>query len=106
MEIAERFRREVEELERDWDSNPRWNGITRDYTAEQVVRLRGTVMIDYTLAKYGAAKLWKLLETEDYVNALGAMTGNQAVQMVKAGLYKAERVITSPICVLSGSRWT
>ena len=86
MEIAERFRREVEDLERDWDSNPRWNGVTRDYTAEQVVRLRGTLMIEYTLAKYGAAKLWKLLETEDYVNSLGAMTGNQAVQMVKAGL--------------------
>ena len=86
MEIAERFRREVEDLERDWDNNPRWKGITRDYTAEQVVRLRGTLLIDFTLAKHGAEKLWKLLETEDYVNALGAMTGNQAVQMVKAGL--------------------
>jgi isocitrate lyase len=86
MEIAERFRREVEELERDWDTNPRWKGITREYTAEQVVRLRGTLMIDFTLAKHGAEKLWKLLESEDYVNALGAMTGNQAVQMVKAGL--------------------
>jgi isocitrate lyase len=86
MEIAERFRREVEDLERDWDANPRWEGVTRDYTAEQVVRLRGTLLVDFTLAKHGAEKLWKALQSEDYVNALGAMTGNQAVQMVKAGL--------------------
>jgi isocitrate lyase len=74
------------ELERRWATDERWQGITRDYTAEDVVKLRGSVVIEQTLARMGAERLWKLLHTEDYVHALGALTGNQAMQMVKAGL--------------------
>ncbi|MGI9642809.1 MAG: isocitrate lyase, partial [Acidimicrobiia bacterium] len=73
-------------IQADWDHNPRWKGITRDYTAEDVVRLQGSFTVEQTLARRGAEKLWDLLNTEDYVNALGAMSGGQAVQMVKAGL--------------------
>jgi isocitrate lyase len=73
-------------LERDWRENPRWQGITRPYSAADVVRLRGSVQIEYTLAKLGAQRLWELLHTEPYVAALGALTGTQAVQMVQAGL--------------------
>ncbi|MBS0462401.1 MAG: isocitrate lyase, partial [Proteobacteria bacterium] len=64
----------------------RWKGVTRTYTAEEVVRLRGTVPIEHSLARHGAEKLWKSLNSSDYVNALGALTGNQAMQQVKAGL--------------------
>ena len=74
------------ELERRWATDERWKGITREYTAEDVVKLRGSVVIEQTLARLGAERLWKLLHTEDYVHALGALTGNQAMQMVKAGL--------------------
>jgi isocitrate lyase len=74
------------ELERSWKSDPRWKGITRPYTAEDVVRLRGTLHIEHTLARLGAERLWEMVTTERYVNALGAVTGNQAVQMVAAGL--------------------
>jgi isocitrate lyase len=73
-------------LERDWETNPRWNGVTRDYTAADVLRLRGSVDIRSTLAEMGAERLWDLLNTEPFVNALGALTGNQAVQQVRAGL--------------------
>ncbi|MCU0482223.1 MAG: isocitrate lyase, partial [Anaerolineae bacterium] len=73
-------------MKHDWMNNPRWSGITRPYTAEDVLKLRGTIRIEYTLAQMGAERLWQLLQTEDYVNALGAITGNQAVQMVEAGL--------------------
>jgi isocitrate lyase len=73
-------------LERSWKSDPRWKGVTRPYTAADVARLRGTVAIEYTLARMGAERLWELLRTEPYVPALGAVTGNQAVQMVQAGL--------------------
>ena len=73
-------------LEREWQSNPRWQGITRPYSAEDVVRLRGSIQIEHTLAKLGAERLWSLLQNEDYVAALGAVTGNQAVQQVRAGL--------------------
>ena len=73
-------------LELAWQSNPRWEGITRPYSAEDVVRLRGSIQIEHTLAKLGAERLWSLLQTEDYVAALGAVTGNQAVQQVSAGL--------------------
>ena len=73
-------------IERDWESNARWNGVTREYTAADVLRLRGSVDICYTLAEMGAERLWQLLNTEPYVNALGALTGNQAVQQVRAGL--------------------
>ena len=73
-------------LEKDWAENPRWKGIKRGYTAADVVRLRGSVQIEHTLAKRGSEKLWNLVNTEPFVNALGALTGNQAMQQVKAGL--------------------
>jgi isocitrate lyase len=73
-------------LAQSWMSDKRWQGIERPYTAEDVARLRGSVQIESTLARMGAERLWDLLHTEDYVNALGALTGNQAVQQVKAGL--------------------
>ena len=76
----------AEQLRQDWTSNPRWAGIERPYTAEDVVRLRGTVAVEHSIAKLGANKLWQSLNTEDFVNALGALTGNQAMQQVKAGL--------------------
>lgn len=74
------------EIAQSWTADARWNGIKRNYTADDVVRLRGSVQIEYTLARLGAERLWHLLHTEDYVPALGAFTGNQAMQMVKAGL--------------------
>jgi isocitrate lyase len=73
-------------LENQWRSNPRWQGITRPYKAEDVIRLRGTVQVEHTLARLGAQRLWDLLQEEPYVAALGAMTGNQAIQQVEAGL--------------------
>src|SRR5690349_7234775 len=73
-------------LEDEWSTNERWQGITRGYTAEDVLKLRGSVEIKYTLAERGARRLWELLHTESYVPALGAMTGCQAVQQVQAGL--------------------
>ena len=73
-------------LERQWETNPRWDGIARDYTAEDVLRLRGSIEIKYTLAEMGAERLWQLLQSEPHVSALGALTGNQAVQQVRAGL--------------------
>src|SRR5690625_267883 len=74
------------DIQRDWATNPRWAGVERTYTAEDVVRLRGRVREEHTLARRGADKLWALMESRDYVHALGALTGGQAVQMVKAGL--------------------
>lgn len=76
----------AEQLKLDWTNNPRWAGVTRPYSAEDVVRLRGTIPVDHSIARLGAEKLWKYLQTEDFVNALGALTGNQAMQQVKAGL--------------------
>jgi isocitrate lyase len=76
----------AEQLRLDWQNNPRWKGVTRSYKAEDVVRLRGTVAVEHSLARLGAEKLWRYLQTEDFVNALGALTGNQAMQQVKAGL--------------------
>jgi isocitrate lyase len=73
-------------LEADWAQNPRWKGIKRGYTAADVVRLRGSLPIEHTLARRGSEKLWSLLHTEPFVNTLGALTGNQAMQQVKAGL--------------------
>src|SRR6266446_1853141 len=73
-------------LSHDWATNPRWKGVERPYTAEDVLRLRGSIHIEHTLARMGAERLFELLRTEPYVNALGAMTGNQAVQQVQAGL--------------------
>src|SRR5215211_7642129 len=76
---------QVAEIEKEWDS-PRWEGITRPYSAEDVARLRGTVKIEYTLARLGAERLWELMRERPFIRALGALTGNQAVQQVKAGL--------------------
>ena len=76
----------AEQIQKDWDTNPRWAGITRNYTAADVVRLRGTVHVEHSIARLGAEKLWGYLQKEDFVNALGALTGNQAMQQVKAGL--------------------
>src|SRR5262245_21546644 len=79
-------RDEIDELESRWKTDPRWKGGKRAYSAAEVVRLRGSMSIEYTLAKRGAARLWLLLRTEPYVAALGALTGNQAAQMAQAGL--------------------
>ncbi len=73
-------------MEREWRESPRWRGVRRPYTAADVLRLRGSIQIEYTLAKLGAQRLWELLHSEPYVAALGALTGTQAVQMVQAGL--------------------
>jgi isocitrate lyase len=77
---------QIAQLEKDWAENPRWKGIRRGYSAADVVKLRGSLAIEHTLAKRGAEKLWSLLNTENFVNTLGALTGNQAMQQVKAGL--------------------
>ena len=75
-----------ETLKKDWAENPRWKDVKRGYGADDVVRLRGSVRIEHTLAKLGAEKLWKLVTERPYVNSLGASTGNQAVQQVRAGV--------------------
>jgi isocitrate lyase len=77
---------QAQQLQKDWNENPRWKGIKRGYTAEDVVRLRGSVQPEHTLAKRGAERLWNSLGNEPFINALGALTGNQAMQQVKAGL--------------------
>src|ERR1700758_5749026 len=71
-------------LNYEWSNNARWKGVARPYSAEDVLRLRGSIHIEHTLARLGAERLWNLLHTEPYVNALGAVTGNQAVQQVQA----------------------
>ena len=76
----------AKELENEWKTNPRWEGVERPYSAEDVVRVRGTLPIEYSLATNGANKLWNYFGEQSYVNALGALTGNQAMQQVKAGL--------------------
>ncbi|MGH3376175.1 MAG: isocitrate lyase [Actinoallomurus sp.] len=81
-----RLKGAAEELQQQWETDERWTGLTREYSAEDVVRLRGSVQEEYTLARLGAERLWKLLHDDDYINALGALTGNQAVQQVRAGL--------------------
>jgi isocitrate lyase len=80
------FDRDVEALEREWAENPRWKGVTRPYSAADVVSLRGSLPVRHTLAEHGAERLWELMHADEHVAALGAMTGGQAVQMVKAGL--------------------
>ena len=77
---------EAQKLQKEWSDNPRWRGIKRSYSAADVVRLRGSVAVEHTLAKRGSEKLWKLINEEPFVNSLGALTGNQAMQQVKAGL--------------------
>lgn len=76
----------IRELQKEWAENPRWKGIKRDYSAEEVVNLRGSMVEEHTLAKRGAEKLWQLVNEEPFINSLGALTGNQAMQQVKAGL--------------------
>jgi len=80
------FENEVKTLEQDWATNPRWKDVERGYSAAEVVNLRGSLHIEHTLARRGAERLWDLIHTEPFVNALGALTGNQAVQQAKAGL--------------------
>ena len=76
----------IQELITDWTINPRWKGIERPYTAEEVVKLQGSYNIEHSIAKLGANKLWRKLNSQDFVAGLGALTGNQAVQEVEAGL--------------------
>ncbi|HRF83687.1 MAG: isocitrate lyase [Xanthomonadales bacterium] len=76
----------ADQIRHEWNTDPRWAGITRNYSAEDVVRLRGTIPVEHSIAKIGANKLWRYLQEKDFVNALGALTGNQAMQQVKAGL--------------------
>jgi isocitrate lyase len=85
--IDERIARQADALEHDWETNPRWRGVERHYTAEDVIRLRGSFLVDQTIARLGAERLWELVNETDYVTALGALTGGQAVEMVKAGLH-------------------
>src|SRR5262245_46833101 len=76
----------AEQLRKEWQTNPRWQGVKRPYQAEDVVRLRGTVHVEHSLARLGAEKLWRYIHEKPFVNALGALTGNQAMQQIKAGL--------------------
>src|SRR5712675_3057710 len=78
-------RDEMKKADHDWANNPRWKGISRNYSVSDVRRLQGNVIIEHTLARRGAEKLWSLLQAEPFINALGALTGNQALQQVKAG---------------------
>ena len=87
----------AKELKKTWDSDSRWKDVSRPYKAEDVVSLMGSVQIEYTLARRGSEKLWSLLNTEDFVPCLGALTGGQAVQQVKAGI----KAFTYPV---GGSR--
>lgn len=77
---------EIRNLQKEWAENPRWQGIKRNYSAEDVVRLRGSMVEEHTLARRGAEKLWRLVNEEPFINSLGALSGNQAMQQVKAGL--------------------
>ena len=76
----------IQELVADWITNPRWKGVERPYTAEEVVKLQGSYIIEHSVAKIGANNLWNKLNSQDFVAGLGALTGNQAIQEVEAGL--------------------
>ena len=82
----EQRKKQTAALEKDWAQNPRWKGVKRGYGADDVVRLRGSVALEHTLARRGAEKLWRLMHERPFVHSLGALTGNQAVQQVKAGV--------------------
>jgi isocitrate lyase len=84
--IEQRIAREADELEHEWETSPRWKGVERPYSAQDVLGLRGSIRIEHTVARLGADRLWELVSETEYVNALGALTGGQAVEMVKAGL--------------------
>jgi isocitrate lyase len=86
MTTEQAIKERTEAIRKDWESNPRWTGVQRDYSPDDVVRLQGSFVVEQTIARRGAQRLWDLLKTEDYINALGAMSGGQAVQMAKAGL--------------------
>ena len=86
MGVAERLQGEARRLQEEWASQGRWRGVDRPYAAEDVVRLRGSVTVEHTLAFRGAARLWHMLRGDEHIPALGALSGAQAVQMVKAGL--------------------
>ena len=86
MTTEQAIKERAEAIRKDWESNPRWSGVQRDYSPEDVVRLQGSFTVEQTIARRGSQRLWDLLKTEDYINALGAMSGGQAVQMAKAGL--------------------
>jgi isocitrate lyase len=86
QERTAQYKLAAQAIAQDWSKNSRWNGIERPYTAEDVLRLRGSIHVEHTLARMGAERLWDLLQAEPYINALGAMSGNQAVQQVQAGL--------------------
>ena len=85
-EVAMNKIRSAQDIQKDWDSNPRWKNVKRDYSSDEVAKLSGSVNIEYSLAKQGAEKLWSEINNSDFVNALGALTGNQAMQQAKAGL--------------------
>jgi isocitrate lyase len=84
--MTPRQQAQTDQLAAQWAADPRWNGVTRSHTAADVVRLRGSIQEEHTLARRGAERLWDLVNTEEYINSLGAMTGNQAVQQIRAGL--------------------
>ena len=84
--MSKSFEAQVDELDKEWKENDRWDGVVRDYSAEEVINLRGSVDIEYSLARRGAEKLWEKLNSNAYTHAMGALTGGQAVQMVKGGL--------------------
>jgi isocitrate lyase len=86
MVLDARFAKQAHELREQWARDPRWRGVVRSYSAEEVVRLRGSLQLDHTLARLGAERLWNLLHIEPFIRSLGALTGNQAVQQVQAGL--------------------
>src|SRR5258708_31523591 len=86
----------VAQLRRQWATDPRWSGIERTYGAAEVVALRGSVQEEHTLARLGAQRLWSLLRADGYVNTLGALTGNQAVQQVKARSEEHTSELQSP----------
>jgi isocitrate lyase len=86
LTYEERIRREADNLRKHWSTSPRWEGIERPFEAEDVIGLRGSITVEHTLARLGAERLWWLMTTKDHVPALGALTGGQAVEMVKAGL--------------------
>ena len=86
MTTKARIRREAKELERHWAEDPRWRGVERPYTGEDVIRLRGSLRVEHTIGRVGSVRLWEMLGSRDFVAALGALTGGQAVEMSKAGL--------------------
>ena len=86
QERTAQYKLAAQVIAQEWSTNPRWRGVERPYTADDVLRLRGSIHIEHTLARMGAERLWDLLQSEPYINSLGAMSGNQAVQQVQAGL--------------------